>query len=40
VIPLGGPMGHYGPTRRKPVHEVVSFDRFGNRKAVIKKPES
>jgi nitroreductase len=31
VIPLGWPMGHYGPTERKPVHEVVSFDRFGNR---------
>jgi nitroreductase len=31
VIPLGWPMGHYGPTRRKPVHEVVSFDRFENR---------
>jgi nitroreductase len=31
VIPLGWPLGHYGPTTRKPVHEVVSFDRFGNR---------
>ena len=38
VIPLGWPMGHYGPTTRKPVHEVVSFDRFGNRAAVYKKP--
>jgi nitroreductase len=33
VIPLGWPMGHYGPTARKPVREVVSFDRFGNRSA-------
>ena len=33
VIPLGWPLGHYGPTTRKPVHEVVSFDRFGNRPA-------
>ena len=31
VIPLGWPLGHYGPTTRKAVHEVVSFDRFGNR---------
>ena len=31
VIPLGWPMGHYGPTTRKPVQEVVSFDRYGNR---------
>lgn len=33
VIPLGWPLGRYGPTRRKPVHEVVSFDRYGNRPA-------
>ena len=33
LIPLGWPLGHYGPTTRKPVHEVVSFDRFGNRPA-------
>jgi nitroreductase len=31
VIPLGWPLGRYGPTTRKPVREVVSFDRFGNR---------
>jgi nitroreductase len=31
VIPLGWPVGRYGPTTRKPVHEVVSFDRYGNR---------
>ena len=31
VIPLGWPQGRYGPTTRKPVHEVVSFDRYGNR---------
>lgn len=31
VIPLGWPVGHYGSTTRRPVHEVVSFDRFGNR---------
>ena len=33
VIPLGWPLGRYGPTTRRPVHEVVSFDRFGNRSA-------
>lgn len=33
VVPLGWPRGHYGPTKRKPVREVVSFDRFGNRPA-------
>jgi nitroreductase len=31
VIPLGWPIGHYGPTTRKSVQEVVSFDRYGNR---------
>ena len=33
VIPLGWPLGRYGPTTRKPVREVVSFDRFGRRPA-------
>jgi nitroreductase len=31
VIPLGWPLGKYGPTRRRPVEEVVSLDRYGNR---------
>jgi len=31
VIPLGWPRGHYGPTTRRPVAEVVSLDRYGNR---------
>jgi nitroreductase len=31
VIPLGWPKGRYGPTTRRPVGEVVSLDRFGNR---------
>jgi len=35
VIPLGWPLGHYGPTTRKAVHEVVSLDRFGNRPAIV-----
>lgn len=33
VIPLGWPMGRYGPTTRKSVNEVISFDRFGSRSA-------
>lgn len=31
VIPLGWPAGRYGPTTRRPVGEVVSLDRYGNR---------
>lgn len=31
VVPLGWPVGRYGPTRRRPVEEVVSLDRYGNR---------
>ena len=31
VIPLGWPTGRYGPTTRRPVGEVVSVDRYGNR---------
>jgi nitroreductase len=31
VIPIGWPIGKYGPTTRRPVEEVTSIDRFGNR---------
>jgi nitroreductase len=31
VVPLGWPLGNYGPTTRKPVGEVTSLDRYGNR---------
>jgi nitroreductase len=31
VIPLGWPIGRYGPTTRKPVGDVVSLDRYGHR---------
>jgi nitroreductase len=31
VIPLGWPKGRYGPTTRRPVEDVVSLDRYGNR---------
>ena len=30
VVPLGWPRGRYGPTRRRPVGEVVHVDRFGH----------
>lgn len=30
VVPMGWPRGRYGPTRRKPVGEVVHLDHFGN----------
>jgi nitroreductase len=38
VIPLGWPRGRYGPTTRRPVGEVVSLDRYGNR-AFLKAPQ-
>jgi nitroreductase len=31
VIPLGWPIGQYGPTTRRPVGELVLLDRYGNR---------
>lgn len=31
AIPMGWPVGRYGPTTRTPVEEVVSVDRFRNR---------
>lgn len=31
VIPLGWPIGKYGPTARRPVGELVSLDRYGDR---------
>jgi len=31
VVPIGWPIGKYGPTTRRPVEEVVSIDRWGNR---------
>jgi nitroreductase len=31
VVPLGWPKGRYGPTRRRPVEDVVSLDHYGNR---------
>jgi nitroreductase len=31
AVPLGWPLGRYGPTTRRPVGEVVHLDRYGNR---------
>lgn len=31
VVPLGWPIGKYGPTTRRPVAEIVSLDRYGSR---------
>jgi nitroreductase len=31
MVPLGWPIGRYGPTTRRPVGEVVSLDRYGRR---------
>jgi nitroreductase len=31
VVPLGWPRGHYGPNTRRPVEDVTSIDRYGNR---------
>ncbi len=30
VLPMGWPIGKYGPTTRRPVGEVVHVDRYGN----------
>ena len=32
LIPVGWPMGHFGPNKRDPVEEVTSWDRFGVRR--------
>jgi nitroreductase len=31
VVPLGWPKGRYGPKSRKPVDEVVHYNRYGNK---------
>ena len=38
VVPMGWPAGRYGPTHRRPVGEVVSLDRYGNRAFRAKSP--
>jgi nitroreductase len=34
VIPVGWPRGRYGPNTRRPLEKVVSFDRYGQRRAL------
>lgn len=29
VIPIGWPMGNYGPTTRRPIEEITHLDRYG-----------
>lgn len=31
IVPMGWPVGRYGPTTRRPVDEVVHLDTYGNR---------
>jgi len=31
IVPLGWPIGRYGPTTRKPVGEVVHLDQYGHK---------
>ena len=35
IIPMGWPLGKYGPTTRTPIEEITHLDRYGNR--VFKK---
>jgi nitroreductase len=30
IVPLGWPRGRYGPTTRRPVHQVTHLDSYGN----------
>jgi nitroreductase len=39
IVPLGWPLGRYGPTTRRPVGEVTSLDRFGRRPWRKREPE-
>jgi nitroreductase len=38
IVPLGWPLGRYGPTTRRPVGEVVHLDRYGHQP--FKPPQS
>jgi len=31
LVPLGWPQGHYGPTTRRPIEEIVHVNRYANR---------
>jgi nitroreductase len=38
VVPLGWPMGRYGPTTRRPVGDVGYLDRYGNQPFKVPQP--
>ena len=38
VVPLGWPMGRYGPTTRRPVSEVAHLDRYGHQPFKTSQP--
>lgn len=40
VVPLGWPLGRYGPTTRRPIEEITHIDRFGNRAWLEDRPGS
>lgn len=31
IVPIGWPVGRYGPTRRRPAGEIIHVDKYGNR---------
>jgi nitroreductase len=31
IIPMGWPLGRYGPTTRTPIEQITHLDRYGNR---------
>jgi nitroreductase len=31
IVPIGWPIGRYGPTTRRPIEEITHLDRYGNR---------
>jgi hypothetical protein len=39
IIPVGFPIGNFGPVTRRPVHEITTFDRWdGPHPAVLDHP--
>ena len=38
IVPLGWPMGRYGPTTRRPVAHVVHLDRYGDQPFKTRQP--
>jgi nitroreductase len=38
IVPLGWPMGRYGPTTRRPVGEVVHLDHYGHQPCKVTQP--